>query len=216
MAKKSKFDMMLSADEARAFFGAIPRPDKRKMAMMSLLLFNGLRASEVVHLEVGDVDLNSEWINIVGSKGVRTEEYRRLKNMKSLTIPEKWRLHELRRNSGKTRSIPILNEALPYLREYMRTLPQDSKLVFPGRYGAPMTVKNIESMVKIVGANAGINRVVLPHMLRHTCGSLLAEQGWDMVKIADFLGHEDLRTTRIYVNSSRESLQRAAQTVKLL
>ena len=52
-----------------------------------------------------------------------------------------------------------------------------------------------------------IGRHINPHLLRHSCGTWLRDNGWDLKEIAEYLGHENINTTAIYTHISQEKLK---------
>lgn len=60
-------------------------------------------------------------------------------------------------------------------------------------------------MVKI--SEKTLDRHVTPHLLRHSCGTWLRDNGWDLKEIAEYLGHESISTTQIYTHISQEKLK---------
>jgi integrase/recombinase XerD len=56
-------------------------------------------------------------------------------------------------------------------------------------------------------SNRALGKNLNPHLLRHSCGTWLREQGWDLKEIAEFLGHESINTTQIYTHISQEQIK---------
>lgn len=75
--------------------------------------------------------------------------------------------------------------------------------VFPGRSGA-LGVKNVQKIVRLSAKNAGINKKVTPHTLRHSFATHLLDSGTDIRVIQELLGHSNLQTTQIYTHVSSE------------
>ena len=85
-------------------------------------------------------------------------------------------------------------------------------LVFPGAPAfvtvdeRPMTVRMIQYMVQKYGRAAGIATHVHPHLIRHSIASHLVDEGCHIEAVRQTLGHEDLATTSIYLNTSSRFL----------
>lgn len=72
--------------------------------------------------------------------------------------------------------------------------------------------KTYQRMVERVGIEAGIKRVkVHPHMLRHTCATMLLEKGMAIEKVQQQLGHKDIETTQIYTHLAPSFVSKAYQ-----
>jgi integrase/recombinase XerD len=63
-------------------------------------------------------------------------------------------------------------------------------------------------MVRDVAHAAGISKRIYPHLLRHTMATKLLAVGMEITDVQRFLGHDDIRTTRIYAETSAASLKR--------
>jgi site-specific recombinase XerD len=81
---------------------------------------------------------------------------------------------------------------------------------------AALSTQWVRRALRRFAADAGIARVVTPHMLRHTCATLLLEDGVDLRFLQRLLGHESIATTAIYAHVGDESLKRALEGAKLL
>lgn len=78
----------------------------------------------------------------------------------------------------------------------------DSRYVFISNRGNPITDRQIGYIIKNAGKRLGLN--IHPHILRHSCGYFLANQGYDTRFIQDYLGHKDIRMTEIYTKTNPE------------
>lgn len=97
----------------------------------------------------------------------------------------------VRRLKGGTASVHLIQgDELRALRELRRQT--DGAFVFASERGGPMTRFNVSKMVEGAGDRAD------PHMLRHTCGHLLADAGHDTRRLQLWLGHVDIKHTTHY------------------
>jgi integrase len=129
---------------------------------------HGLRASELVALRWDDIDLTTG------------------------------RLH-VRRAKGGTPSVhPITGKEMRALRRLQREAKTPSPYVFVSERGAPLSVAGYERMVARTGAAAGFSFLVHSHMLRHSCGYKLANDGQDTRAIQHYLGHRSIASTVRY------------------
>jgi integrase/recombinase XerD len=71
----------------------------------------------------------------------------------------------------------------------------------------PLTTRNIQKIIQKAAFNAGINKPVHPHTLRHSFATHLLENGTDLRKIQTLLGHSSISTTQIYTHISSEQLK---------
>jgi integrase len=114
------------------------------------------------------------------------------------------RLH-VRRAKGGTPSVhPIQGDELRMLTALRREYP-DSGYVFTTERGTPFTPDAINRQVKAIGKRAGLSMPVHFHMLRHSCGYKLANDGVDTRAIQDWLGHVSITHTTRYtqLNTAR-------------
>ncbi len=174
------------SEEAVDALLAAPDPgdtlEARDRTMLELLYACGLRVSELVGLQMSQVNLNQGVVRIIG-KG------------------------------GKERLVPMGEEALSVLQEYLRTTRMvllknvPSEVVFPSRRGTQMTRQAFWYRIKIYGQRAGISSKLSPHTLRHAFATHLLNHGADLRVVQLLLGHSDLTTTQIYTHVARERLQ---------
>ena len=106
------------------------------------------------------------------------------------------RLHVRRLKGGIASVHPIQGDELRALREVRRRAT--GAFVFASkRDGQPMTRSNVSKMMAAAGKRAGLP-YSHPHMLRHTCGHLLADAGHDTRRLQLWLGHSDIKHTAHY------------------
>jgi type 1 fimbriae regulatory protein FimB/type 1 fimbriae regulatory protein FimE len=106
----------------------------------------------------------------------------------------KGHLHVKRLKGGIDSVHPIQGDELRALRELRREQKPPSAFVFTSERGGPMTRSNVAKMVEGASDKAGLSHIH-PHMLRHTCGHLLADAGHDTRRLQLWLGHSDIKHT---------------------
>jgi len=111
-------------------------------------------------------------------------------------------LHVRRAKQGKPAVHPIRGDELRMLTALRKAQP-DSGYVFTSERGTPFTPDAINRLVKIIGQRAGLPLPVHFHMLRHSCGYKLANDGIDTRAIQDWLGHVSITHTTRYTAQSQ-------------
>ena len=179
----------LTPAEARKLLKEVKvRGNPRDEAIISTLLYTGLRVGELVSLKLDDVTLSER----KGIIHVRAEVAK----------------------GGKERVVPVSKNAREALKEYMEERPEESNgALFIGRQG-PLSVEGVAAVVAKYAAWSRLEGVT-PHILRHTFAySYLENNNNDLVALADILGHSDLNTTRIYTKRRLSDLQEGAERVQ--
>ena len=179
----------LTPAEARKLLKEVKvRGNPRDEAIISTLLYTGLRVGELVSLKLDDVTLSER----KGAIQVRAEVAK----------------------GGKERVVPVPKKARETLQVYMEEHSSESNVpLFIGRQGALSS----EGVAAVVAKYAAWSRLegVTPHILRHTFAySYLENNNNDLVALADILGHSDLNTTRIYTKRRLSDLQEGAERVQ--
>lgn len=155
---------------------------QRNKAIIEVLFSCGLRVSELVNLKMSALYLDEQFVRITG-KG------------------------------NKERLVPISENAIEQLkywfidRSHMNIKPGEEDYVFLNRRGAHLTRTMILIMIKRLGAEAGIQKTISPHTLRHSFATALLEGGADLRAIQSMLGHESIGTTEIYTHIDTHTLR---------
>ena len=154
----------------------------RDRAMLEMLYSSGLRVSELVGLQLSQINLRQGVLRIVG-KG------------------DKERLVPLGDEAA--------NWLIRYLKEARPGLIGDvgNEIVFPSRRGRQMTRQTFWHRIKRHGLAAGIDQLPSPHVLRHAFATHLLNHGADLRVVQLLLGHSDLSTTQIYTHVAKHRLQ---------
>ena len=156
---------------------------QRNAAMIELLYAAGLRVSELVWLNLRDINLEAGFVRVFG------------KGSKERIVPVG--------NCARDRIRDYLDYGRPYL---LKTVP--SHYLFIARAGKPMTRQGFWKLIKKYAKKAGIAKTITPNSFRHSFASHLLEAGADLRSVQLMLGHEDISTTQIYTHVAREQLQR--------
>jgi site-specific recombinase XerD len=165
-----RLPVVLSFDEVQRFFAAIPS-FKHRMILMAAYAA-GLRISEVVHLEVTDIDSSRMVIRIRQGK---------------------------RKKDRYTILSPVL---LQMLRHHWVAVRPVRYLFPGRALDRPMSVSVVQRACKDAQVKAGIDKTVTPHTLRHSFATHLLEAGTDLRVIQELLGHASPRTTALYTHVS--------------
>ena len=169
---------VLSTEEVDALKNSIDltKPEgHRNRAIIEVLFSCGLRVSELVNLKCSDLYAEEQYVRIMG-KG------------------------------SKERLVPISQQALKELdfwfmdRRQLKIKPGEEDYVFLNRRGSHLTRTMILIMIKRQAEEAGIQKTISPHTLRHSFATALLEGGADLRAIQTLLGHESIGTTEIYTH----------------
>jgi len=150
--------------------------DIRNKAIIALLYSSGLRVGELIRLQPGDIYKSTMQVYISESKN-RSDHW---------TI--------------------LSQRALDLLTEYWYSYPVRRELLFVANRGAhtPLTVSGIETMIRKIGSEAGIE--VHPHMLRHSFATHMIENGVPMPFVQSMLGHKCYASTEVYIHVSNKAV----------
>ena len=154
----------------------------RDRTMLEVLYAGGLRVSELVMLTASQVNLRQGVVRLFG-KG------------------------------SKERLVPLGEEAISWIERYMQDArheivhKQACDALFPSRRGQAMTRQTFWHSIKRYAKQAGINKALSPHTLRHAFATHLINHGADLRVVQMLLGHSDLSTTQIYTHVARARLK---------
>ena len=112
------------------------------------------------------------------------------------------------RKGKKEGFVPIEDEVLRIIKEWITAKSPDGRFVFPGKGDdAPMSTRNAQKIIKDLCRQAGIPDAHV-HSLRHTAGYQLTKNGAPIEDVQRVLGHENINTTKIYAHILSEELRR--------
>lgn len=163
---------------------------KRDMAILVLFLTTGIRVSELVSLNIKDIDFKNNSFVVTRKGGNRVMLY-----FDDETATELTDYLEERKARG-TYSLP--------------------SPLFLSMQDKRITVRAVENMVKKYAMIAAPLKKISPHKLRSTFGTMLYGETGDIYLVADVLGHKDVNTTRKhYAAMSEDNRRRASKAIKL-
>jgi len=152
----------------------------RDAAVMALLYGSGLRISEALGLKRRDVPLPGAGdVLVVTGKG------------------------------NKTRMVPVLQNVLALVRDYVAMCPHPLPAegpIFVGARGGPLNARIIQLTMERLRGALGLPDSATPHALRHSFATHLLSRGGDLRAIQELLGHASLSTTQIYTGIDSERL----------
>jgi integrase len=102
-----------------------------------------------------------------------------------------------RLKSGLSVKQPISGDELRAIKRYLNSRDDNLPWLFVNERGLPLTRQAINYIVNVVASSANLENVH-PHTLRHSCGFYLANKGYDLRLIQDYLGHRDPKHTAYY------------------
>lgn len=176
---KKTLPKTLSVEEINKLLDFKPNTalEYRNKAMLELMYATGLRVSELVNLEVNDINLKDNYVRCFG------------KGKKERIIP----------------FADITTRALDeYIKVYRDSLLKGyiTDKLFISSYGKGITRQGFFKILKQLAKENDINKDFSPHTLRHSFATHLLEYGADLKSISEMLGHENIKTTQIYTHLS--------------
>lgn len=108
----------------------------------------------------------------------------------------------------KERLVPVGEMAVDAVNSYLQARPLDSEYVFINRTGGSLSRISIFKLIKKAAADAGVNKNISPHSLRHSFATHLVENGADLRLVQEMLGHESILTTEIYTHIDSSTWQK--------
>ena len=153
----------------------------RDRAMLELLYATGIRVSELINLDIGDLNLAAGIITCHGREHDRA-------------IP----LY-----AAAMKALSVYTE---FIRPRMLASP-DEKALFVNISGERMSRQGFWKLIKSYQVKAGIEKDITPHTLRHSFAAHLLENGADLRSIQEMLGHADISSTQIYSQLVKKQLK---------
>ena len=157
----------------------------RDKAMLELLYATGIRVTELIDLNVSDVNLDSAVIRCTSKSRERV-------------IP----MYQA--------AVKALDDYLLLVRPQM-IAEQDEQALFVNVSGDRMSRQGFWKIIKYYTKKAKIDKDITPHTLRHSFAAHLLENGADIHAIQEMLGHSDISSTQVYTNLVKAQLKEVYQ-----
>lgn len=153
----------------------------RDRVILELLYATGIRVSELVHIQISDIDLNYAFVKVLG------------KGNKERIVP-----------FGEYCQSAIVD----YIEQFRSQMRLDHDFLIVNMRGKPITERGVRYVLnEIVKRTQGVYHIH-PHKLRHTFATHLLNQGADMRSVQSLLGHESLSTTSQYTHVTKDQLRK--------
>lgn len=153
----------------------------RDSAMLELLYATGIRVSELINLNVADINLDMRFIRCMGNRGERIIPF------------------------GK-KAYEALSKYLEFARP-MHVHDSEETALFVNCSGIRISRQGFWKVIKQYQNLAGIKEEITPHSLRHSFAAHLLENGADLKAIQEMMGHADISSTQIYTHIMNSRLQ---------
>ena len=183
--KSRKLPQVLSHAEVTKLLESAKGSDPiaiRDRALLEVMYGCGLRASEAIGLDVGDVDLRHGFVRPHGQ-------------------------------GSKDRVVPLGREAARAVERYLRssrpelTGERPQRKLFVNFRGGGLSRQGLYKIIQRHARDAGLEKKMSPHTLRHTFATHLLSGGCDLRSVQEMLGHADVATTQLYTHLSRERIK---------
>ena len=174
--QKKKLPTVLSESEVTRLLESAG--NLKEQAILMTLYGSGLRLSEVIHLQVRDIDSSKMQIRVRQGKG------------------------------GKDRNVVLSEVLLEVLRRYFRQYRPVNWLFYGQTPQQVIDDRTVQRMVRALSERAGLRAGVTTHTLRHSFATHLLEHGTELPYIQALLGHRNIKTTMLYLRVSPPALRK--------
>ena len=157
---------------------------KRDRAMLELLYASGMRVSELVSLDLGDINIDSGDVRCFG------------KGHKERIIPI------------APRAVLTIKEYLQEGRPHLARADTEQALFLNAR-GDRLTRQGLWQIIKGYAKSTGLGAEITPHTLRHSFATHMLNGGADLRSVQELLGHANISTTQVYTHLTTEHIRRA-------
>jgi integrase/recombinase XerD len=159
----------------------------RDRALLETLYATGIRISEAVGMDLGDLNVDDGLLRVLG------------KGDKERVVPVG--------RSARLALTDYLRDGRLHLRAARPRRTPDSDAVFLNARGGRISRQACWTIVRCAGERAGLHGQLSPHVLRHSCATHMLEHGADLRVVQELLGHATISTTQVYTKVSPERLR---------
>jgi len=187
--QEKKLPKFLEYDQVRKLLETPPMDNwlgARDRAIMETLYSTGMRVSELVALNMDDIDFLGEVVHIRG-KGKKE----RITPISSSTLQVIQHYIEFRNRRAQSNS------------------NFDSKVLFVNKHGRRLSTRSVRRKMDKYLKMAGLDPAISPHTLRHSFATHMLNNGADLRSVQELLGHQSLSTTQIYTHLTTKKLKEA-------
>lgn len=184
--REQRLPTYLSAEECARLLAACDRNHYfdlafRDRAILTVLIYQGLRRAELLGLQLRDIDVEGMTLLVRRGKG------------------------------GRSRLLPLADQTSSAIQDWLEFRADgDDHALFVTRGGNPMSPKDLNRMFRRTVERSGIRRDgVTLHTLRHTFATLLLKEGVDVRTLQRLLGHASIETTALYLHLETDDLRGA-------
>lgn len=190
---EKKLPNFLYPDEMDALLGAPDPRDplgSRDAALLETLYATGIRVSELVGLDVRDLELDLGHIRVLG------------KGAKERIVPIGRKAIEALQGYLRNGRAVLAGE---------RRSEEPARAVFLNRFGGRLTARSVRRLLDKYVSQVAIDRKISPHALRHSFATHLLDAGADLRSVQELLGHVNVGTTQIYTHVTKAQLKKVYQ-----
>ena len=163
---------------------------KRDKALLEVCYGSGLRVSELVGLNIGDVHQSSAFLSVLG------------KGSKQRIVPLGETASVALRDYQEALYQTALENTLMFLPDFSPNAP-----LFLNQRGGRLSARSVRTILNRYVEKAALKQKISPHALRHSFATHLLENGADLRSVQELLGHENIATTQIYTHVSKSALR---------
>jgi integrase/recombinase XerD len=179
----------LAQEEIKQLFEAAT--SQKEKAILHIFYSCGLRKSEGVVLDIGDISFKQKIIYVRKGKG-----------LKRRAVPITEKVKQELEDYFLNERIEVKKPALPAGRHF------DTEAFVLNHRGKRMSGASFNAVLKKLKGRAGITKEISLHHLRHSIATHLLENGLSVESVRDFLGHSQLETTQIYVKINQGQMKK--------